>query len=545
MERKMVTLENLSKEIELLKKKFDRKKDLVFKACYAFLGILVIIVCAFTYQHFRSYEKNITKIYDKNVQHYNNFISSLEAIDQSPDHHLGIKYDSFFANDEGAKEQYKNPEILRHNFLSDYYQVQSNWLNTWLAVLGIIMAVFAIIIPFMFIRFYESKKEEIHRLCDDIRDLKKNAYDDYHKISDEYTHTKKQFREISSLCKKIENDLNNKIKLGNSLIENINNIHKQAEDFQKKQEFNTQKENNENVKLSDSKSKNEIKNKNDFSLFLRMMTDLRGKNLNEQNYKDALVKINKLLEKDPSNITYLEWRGYINLKLNNNIEAIMDYSEVLNHKPDDTNLYLNRGAAYSNLKLYEKAEENYKKVLEIDPENADAMGNIALIYASQDKKDEAMKYFYKAISINDKHINNIINRAILHYDNNDFASSIKDYEKAIEIDNNSYVANYNLGTVYMAKLSNLTKAIEYLKRAVEIDPSNKLGLYNLFEALIMVDNYVEALTYLKQYVDNNDDAFIYDDDKSKLIIKLDENVYNENAKECKKIIQTLKVKKRN
>ncbi|RUM60247.1 MAG: hypothetical protein DSY66_04665 [Persephonella sp.] len=51
----------------------------------------------------------------------------------------------------------------------------------------------------------------------------------------------------------------------------------------------------------------------------------------------------------------------------------------------------------------------------------------------------------------------------------------------------------------------MTDKIQHLKKALEKDPNNPLGLYGLAMEYIKLGNYEEALIYLEKYLSTNDD----------------------------------------
>lgn len=69
----------------------------------------------------------------------------------------------------------KSLEFNNETFMAQYYSIQSNWLNIWLATLAIIMAVLGIIIPICFVKFLENKEKEMDRIINDANEQVKQA----------------------------------------------------------------------------------------------------------------------------------------------------------------------------------------------------------------------------------------------------------------------------------------------------------------------------------------------------------------------------------
>ena len=88
--------------------------------------------------------------------------------------------------------------------------------------------------------------------------------------------------------------------------------------------------------------------------------------------------------------------------------------------------------------------------------------------------DEAILDYTKAIQLNDKMTDAYYNRAKIllsrkDIENPDIERAVSDLEKALELDSNFVDALYAMGAA-QKKLENYHKALEYLNRAVELQP---------------------------------------------------------------------------
>jgi len=80
-------------------------------------------------------------------------------------------------------------------------------------------------------------------------------------------------------------------------------------------------------------------------------------------YKEAILLLNKAIEKDPNNIYALINRGVDKSILEDYNGAIDDYSKVIEINPDNILAYLNRGKNKKRIKNYQGAIEDFDKAI--------------------------------------------------------------------------------------------------------------------------------------------------------------------------------------
>lgn len=103
-----------------------------------------------------------------------------------------------FSNDKTQINTFQKEAIAsQENFMRNYYEIQSNWLNIWLAALALIMTILGIMIPICFIKFLENKEKEMDRIIDE---TKKQKDEMQPKVDD----VEKKYKEI--LEKSLETD---------------------------------------------------------------------------------------------------------------------------------------------------------------------------------------------------------------------------------------------------------------------------------------------------------------------------------------------------
>ena len=62
-----------------------------------------------------------------------------------------------------------------YNFLKSYYETQNNWLNYWLTIMGMLLTIMMIIIPYVFSRRWKDEKDEINYIKKEFNDTIKVA----------------------------------------------------------------------------------------------------------------------------------------------------------------------------------------------------------------------------------------------------------------------------------------------------------------------------------------------------------------------------------
>ncbi len=83
----------------------------------------------------------------------------------------------------------------------------------------------------------------------------------------------------------------------------------------------------------------------------------------EGKYKEAILLLNKAIEKDPENIYALMNRGVDKSILEDYIGAIDDYSKIIEIDPDNTLAYLNRGKNKKRIEDFQGAIEDFDKAI--------------------------------------------------------------------------------------------------------------------------------------------------------------------------------------
>ncbi len=234
--------------------------------------------------------------------------------------------------------------------------------------------------------------------------------------------------------------------------------------------------------------------------------------------------------------------GHLYLKKDEKINALSAFKLAL--KYDENNPYYQNSLAYAYVQLeqYDSAIELYKKALEANPNDewssvvAQALatiyhqvkGNseaaismlqnsllltknkaqiheaIADIYYDMENLDNAIEYYSLALKDDDNNPKIYSRLAMAYWEKDCIEKSIIYYSRAIELDSTYDIAYNNLGVVFLDGLGDATRAIEYFKTAVEINPNYVLAHFNLArshevlgEKIIAAKQYQKAMNINK------------------------------------------------
>ena len=119
-------------------------------------------------------------------------------------------------------------------------------------------------------------------------------------------------------------------------------------------------------------------------------------------------------------------------------------------------------------KNYQDAMKLYDQILDKDPENIDALSSKA--------------------------------QCLQKVDSNSFPKALKLYEKALELDEKDFETNFNIGILYYQRKQqeDMEKALTYLKKANELDPYNKIVLYDIAVIHEEKEEYALAEEYYRK-----------------------------------------------
>ncbi len=207
--------------------------------------------------------------------------------------------------------------------------------------------------------------------------------------------------------------------------------------------------------------------------------------------------------------------------------AIKYYNEAAQYDYNGSQMYESIADCYTGkqdtLSAINKLKEGYSKY----PEGSNILVSLINLYLMSDQADEAMKYLDLAIEQEPSNATYYFVKGTLYDNIGELDNAISLYEKAVEIDSELHGAYYNMGVIYYNKgvaqvaAANdvptdeperyeeekdkadveFQKAIPYLEKAAELDPSDLYtleSLRSLYLRLGITEKYDEVNKKLEQ-----------------------------------------------
>lgn len=226
--------------------------------------------------------------------------------------------------------------------------------------------------------------------------------------------------------------------------------------------------------------------------------------------------------------------GHLYLKKDEKINALSAFKLALKYEPQ--NPYYQNSLAYTYVQLeqYDLAIELYKKALEGNPNpewsavvaqalaaiyhqvkgNSEAAISmlensllltknksqiyeaIADIYYDTQKLDDASRYYQLALNEDTENPKIYSRLGMVYWEQDLIEKSIIFYSKAIELDSSYDIAYNNLGVVFLDGLGDASRAMDYFKTAIDLNPTYVLAHFNLARCHEVLNEKIQAA---KQY----------------------------------------------
>lgn len=176
-------------------------------------------------------------------------------------------------------------------------------------------------------------------------------------------------------------------------------------------------------------------------------------------------------------------------------EAIVHLEKALSIYPGHSNAMLLLGNA--RYKLNKDADEALRIYSEANRMRGggfyDAQYNLGCVFAESKRPAEAIDWFLQAVQQRDDKFELMYNLGDCYFQIGKSDSAIYWLGRALAINPNSGLACYKLGTTYGRLAGNLTEAIRYLKRAVELSPAEPVYREDLAVAYGLNKQFNEAI----------------------------------------------------
>ncbi|MCX5782480.1 MAG: tetratricopeptide repeat protein [Elusimicrobia bacterium] len=250
-------------------------------------------------------------------------------------------------------------------------------------------------------------------------------------------------------------------------------------------------------------------------LFLGSFYMMLGRSNNAREAWENALKI------DANNETAILYLAAYHSANNNPKESIIYWDKYIQQKPDSAESYYHRGMAFEKLGQLEKATQSLEKTISLKPESYEAYFALAQLYEKQERLYDAIRECEKYLSFVPDNVMILLYLGGLYYKTKNFASAEEIFKKADKINPNDSSVIFWLGLLaeekkdwpqaieyfetlrendetpmllarlsYYYSLNNqFPKAIEYLKRAIELEPKNPNFYYLIGLAYDDMKNY--------------------------------------------------------
>jgi len=232
-------------------------------------------------------------------------------------------------------------------------------------------------------------------------------------------------------------------------------------------------------------------------------------------YLKAKKVVDKIVKLEPNDERFLISKYYIYLKLKKGKEILEDVKRDIKRQPENLDLLLILGLIYEQNKQYKKAEKIYKKIIKMDASFKDAYDRLAQIYYEQGDFEEAEKvlknlldnyFFFSRI---EKARYYIYLSDILKKEGK-IKEGLEYLKKALSIDPDNPNINFYIA-VYYDDIGNWKKAKEYLEKAIKLNPDFTDALNYLGYTLLLRNEDIDkALKLIRRavYLDSENGAYI-------------------------------------
>ena len=180
-----------------------------------------------------------------------------------------------------------------------------------------------------------------------------------------------------------------------------------------------------------------------------------------QNRKSKIEELIALATINPTAANYINLSlAYYNKQMYT--ECIAACQQAIKIEPNSSSAYNNICTSYNMLGEYEKAVEAGKKALQLDPANALAKGNL----------DVALK------ALKTPKAEDYLNTGLIYHRQQNYTKAIEFYKKSLAVNPNYSLAYNNICSAYN-DMKQYDQAIPYGEKAVKMEPNNTLFQNNL------------------------------------------------------------------
>ena len=141
----------------------------------------------------------------------------------------------------------------------------------------------------------------------------------------------------------------------------------------------------------------------------------------------------KILQKDPNNLSALNALGVLYAQSNEKEKAEQLFQQAIQLRPTNADLYFNLGCLYHYSNQWDKAIEAYEIGLQLNANHAGSHNNLGNIYKEWEDFEKARDHYEKAIESDPKHVNSYIGLGAIHFTLGEIQAAENTFRKATTI----------------------------------------------------------------------------------------------------------------
>lgn len=172
----------------------------------------------------------------------------------------------------------------------------------------------------------------------------------------------------------------------------------------------------------------------------------------------------------------------------------------IERNPEAAKINIQLGAGYIASGEYQLADDKLQKSFKQDPNSSVARWTYAILQEKLKQKEAAELYYKKALEIDSSDLKGQYGYASFLCRNKRYQEADKHFDKTLS--NPLYVARevtyLNAGVCAM-EIPDYQSAQKYLSEVIQLNPRNKVALYQLAKAHFLQDDFASSQSYLRDF----------------------------------------------
>lgn len=218
--------------------------------------------------------------------------------------------------------------------------------------------------------------------------------------------------------------------------------------------------------------------------------NVHNKKMEDNNLLKALAMFEKSLEIFPENISAMEGKANVLMRLERYDEAIKELTKSLKILPTNERTLHNRGLCYLFTQIFHLAEDDFSKIVKLNPSNVDAYFYLSIVQFNSMKIDSAIENISKTIQLSPSFPHALFHRAKLYFFNGDIEKAKEDLTKlrVIDPDFTDNLEGENKEIVSMIKnhKENIQKQPELKQKNLSGVKNNKTMMHKILELIAII-----------------------------------------------------------